>query len=762
MSPSDHAARAARETPSSRPLIVASNRLPVALKARDPEAGEATTFTFEESPGGLATALRGVQQEAGFRWIGWPGGDVPIAARDRVTEVLRARGLVPVFLSARERARYYNGFCNGVLWPLFHYFTERVHFDPRSFSSYEEVNARFADVVAAEAPERARVWVHDFQLMLVPSLLRARRPDLEIGFFLHIPFPSSEIYRSLPVREEILLGLLGADYVAFQTSDYARHFRSSCLRVLGLDAGPDGVEHQGRRVGVGTHPIGIPIEHFRAALLAPRARAYAEELRTRYRGRRVLLGVERLDYTKGIPHKLDAFEEFLRRDPERAKDVVLLQLIVPSRLDNAEYRRLKREIEEQVGRLNGTYARPGITPVEYLHRNLDVERLAALYAFVDAMLVTPVRDGMNLVAQEFVVCQAAAHAELGRAPGVLLLSEFAGASHSLSRAILVNPWNVKGTATAVEEALAMPPADRAARITAMAEHVAEMECDAWTREVLAATSAVVARRERAAEATRLDAGAASEIVRRAADAPRRILFLDYDGTLRELTRLPSEARPTEEIRLLLAALARLPATTVHVVSGRDRDQLGQWFGDLPLHLGAEHGYAARAPGSTAWVQLANVNLEWMPRAEAELRRVVREVPGSLIERKSCSIAWHYRMADPHYGSWRARELGTALEDAFSNQPVEVLLGHKVVEVRAAGVHKGVYVRRSVREADASTFVLAIGDDRTDLDMYAAVPPGGTRIHLGAQTEGIDYRLDSPADVRALLRRIADSVAARSG
>lgn len=745
---------------SGRALVVASNRLPLSLSATETESGAPVVFSVRESSGGLATALRGAQGQAAFRWVGWPGGDVPSGERHRVVEMLRSRGLVPVFLSARERARYYNGFCNGVIWPLFHYFSDRVHFDPRAFASYEDVNARFADVIAKEAAPGARVWVHDFQLMLVPRLLRARRPDVEIGFFLHIPFPSSEIYRSLPVREDILRGLLGSDYVGFQTSDYARHFRSSCLRVLGLDSDSSGVISEGRHVGVGTHPIGIPVARFKSALRSERARAYFEELKARYRGRRVLLGVERLDYTKGIQHKLDAFEEYLQRDPARGRDVVLLQLIVPSRLDNVEYRHLKRDIEEQVGRLNGRYARPGVTPIEYLHRNLDTERLSALYAFVDALLVTPVRDGMNLVAQEFVMCQSVASSELGSRAGALVLSEFAGAAHSLSRAILVNPWDVRGTATAIEEALAMPEDERRSRISGMAEHVDEMDSELWAAEFLDALSETVQRREGAGTPKRLDEAGVRELAARAAGARRRVLFLDYDGTLREITRLPSDARPTDEIRELLVELARLPETAVHVVSGRDRAQLGAWLGDLPIYLGAEHGFAARPPGGS-WLQLQNIDLDWLPGVETELRRVVKEVPGSLIERKPCSVAWHYRMADMHYGSWRARELCTALEDEFSNQPVEVLLGHKVVEVRAAGVNKGAYVRRFLREPDASTFILALGDDRTDLDMYAALPPGAVRIHLGAHTEGLDYRLERPAAVRALLRAIIAAVAARS-
>jgi trehalose 6-phosphate synthase/phosphatase len=742
-----------RTNDARAPLIVASNRLPIAL-ARDPG------ITVCPSAGGLATALRGVQDETDFVWVGWPGADVSTEEEPLVTALLRERGLVPVFLSARERIRYYNGFCNGVLWPLFHYFTDRVRFDERAFTSYEAVNARFARAIAHEAPPGARVWVHDFQLMLVPRLLRALRPDLEIAFFLHIPFPSSEIYRSLPVREAILLGLLGADYVGFQTADYARHFRSSCLRILGFDSDPDGVACDGRRVGIGSHPIGIPVTRFRRALESPAAHAYRAELERRYRGRKVVLGVERLDYTKGIPHKFHAYEAFLRRDPERAREVVLLQLIVPSRLDNPEYRKLKQEIEEYVGRLNGRYGMPGITPVEYLHRSLDVERLAALYAFVDVMLVTPIRDGMNLVAQEFVACQAAAHEAWGRPPGALVLSEFAGAAHSLSRSILVNPWDVQRTATAIEGALAMPEAERGERVLGMAEHVGEMESEAWARQFLRAAGAYVAQQREAGPAPHLDDPGLRELAARAAEAKRRIFFLDYDGTLREYTRFPGDARPTDEIREVLRALARLPATEVHVVSGRDRKQLEAWLGELPIHLCAEHGYVARAPGG-AWEALEHVSLEWLPRAEEELRRVVQEVPGSLIERKPCSVAWHYRMADAHYGSWRARELCTALEDEFANQPVEVLLGHKVLEVRAAGVNKGGYVRRRMAGVDESAFVLCVGDDRTDMDMYCALPPSAFSIHLGPAAEGVRYRLDSAGAVRGLLRLLAGAVEHRA-
>ena len=743
------AAAAAAPAPgfaAARKLIDASNRLPVVLQASD------EGWRSKPSSGGLASALGGLEKDSSFLWVGWPGGDVPEKYRTDVTEMLAQDHLAPVYLRPHHETLFYHGICNNVLWPLFHYFTEKVRFDHQAWESYVEVNRMFADAILERCGPEDRVWVHDFHLMLVPRMLREERPDLQIGFFLHIPFPSSELYRLLPVREEILLGMLGSDYIGFHTNDHALHFRRACLRVLGLASYPDAVEHEGRRVGIGANPIGIDVAHFRRVLQSPGTRRIFDELQNRYSGRKVVLGVERLDYTKGIPLKLQAFERFLERNPDRASQVTLLQILVPSRLDNPEYIELKSHIEETIGRVNGLYGRPGVVPIEYLHRSVTPEQLVALYRFADVGLVIPVRDGMNLVAQEFVLCQQDHR-------GILVLSEFAGAAQYLAGAMLVNPWDVERTADVLELALAMPDHEKRERMAPMAQRVVEMDCQNWAEGFLAKLDAVAQHSRKLLLHAPMRGEAVADLERRFLEAERRILVLDYDGTLREITLSPEEARPTRELHDLLAELTSLPDVEVHVVSSRRRETMQAWLGDLPLHLSAEHGYVWRPPGGD-WTQLHKVDLSWMPRVREILEQVANEVTGTMVEVKSCAVAWHYRMADLDYGVWRARELQNTLQEQLSHQPVEVLHGHRVVEVRARGVSKGRYVQKALEHGGAE-FVLCIGDDRSDQDMYQVLPPQAVSIHVGAGGEGAKFSIESPARVRGLLRSLAFSAQAAS-
>lgn len=733
-------------------LVIASNRLPVSLSLDDGE------LTSEPAAGGLATALRGVR--GAHQWVGWPGTFVPAEREDEVTTTLTADGLSPVFLTADEEEDFYGRTCNDAIWPLFHYLPDRFQFSQSAWERYVEVNERFADTIVEHCPLGARVWVHDFHLMLVPAALRSRRPDLSIGFFLHIPFPSSEIYRILPVREHVLRGLLGADYISFQTGDYARHFRSSCLRVLGLESEPDVIEFDGRLVGVGFDPIGIDVDSFAKTLADPEtARAYAE-LEERYVGQRLVLGVERLDYTKGIPQKLRAFERFLEEDPERAKTTTMLQVLVPSRLEGAEYRAQRDQIELQVSHINGRFGQPGRTPVEYFHRSLSHPELAALYRRADVLAVTPLRDGMNLVAQEFVLCQTAEPDLPGRWQGGLVLSELAGSAHVLAGALLINPWDDKDIADRLVEALEFDETERRRRLELMAGRVAELDCRRWAERFLARLARYATRTPAGRTMKPLDPKARELITRRAARAGRRTLLLDYDGTLRELASHPDLAAPTGEILAILSDLCALPRTDVHIVSGRTRGTLESWFGALPVHLCAEHGYLARAPGGK-WRTLVDVDLSWMPRVERVFRSVTADVPATLVERKLCSVAWHYRQAEPEYGAWRARELLVTIEQLLAGAQAEVLLGHRVVEVRARGVNKGGYVRELFPDGKRkSHFVLAAGDDRTDLDLYNALPSGSIGVHVGRQHVRArdvpprdQFAVDSPRVVRDLMREL---------
>jgi trehalose 6-phosphate synthase/phosphatase len=681
-----------------------------------------------------------------------------------VTARLAQDNLGPVFLTAREEEDFYGRVCNDTLWPLFHYFGDRLRITPEAWERYVRVNERFADAILAHCGPGSRVWVHDFHLMLVPALLRARSPGLSVGFFLHTPFPSSEVYRLLPARGDVLRGLLGADYVSFQVGDYARHFRSSCLRVIGLDSQPDGIEVDGRHVGIGVDPIGIDTAGFREVLADPETARFLDDLERQYAGRKLVLGVERLDYTKGIPQKLLAFERFLERDPARARTTTMLQVLVPSRLESPGYRQQRDEIELLIARINGRFGQPGMTPVEYLHRDVSKAGLVALYRRADVMMVTPLRDGMNLVAHEFVLCQSEPGLP-GRWRGSLLLSELAGSAQVLPGALLVNPWDVDGVVEHLAAALELDARERRRRLETMARRVEALDSRRWADGFLTRLGRHSRRDRRIKPPPTVDGDVLARLQRRFARARSRTILLDYDGTLREIEPHPDLAVPTREIRKLLRDLAALPESDVHIVSGRRRRNLEHWFGQLPIHLCAEHGYLAKAPGGD-WRTLLELDLSWMRPIERLLRRVAADVPGAHVERKSCSVAWHYREAEPEYGSWRAHELLNDLGQHLANASPEILQGHRVVEVRARGVDKGVYVREVLPDGREPTrFVLGLGDDRTDHDLLDALPSGSVAGHVGGllpstrATGGSQEHVHvvGPGEVRQLLRDLAGSL-----
>jgi trehalose 6-phosphate synthase/phosphatase len=737
-------------------LVIASNRLPVRFTMSGDD------FEVEPSAGGLAAALRAVRGDS--VWIGWPGTVVPEHLQPAVTERLTADNLVPIFLTADEEEDFYGRVCNDTLWPLLHYFGDRLRLTPEAWQRYVNVNERFADAIVEHSGSDSRVWVHDFHLMLVPAMLRRRAPGLSIGFFLHTPFPSSEVYRLLPAREEVLRGLLGADYVSFQVGDYARHFRSSCLRILGVDSQPDSVEIGSRRVGIGVDPIGIDTVGFRETLEDPETERLLNQLDEQYAGRKLVLGVERLDYTKGIPQKLLAFERLLEQDPMRARTTTMLQVLVPSRLESPEYQQQRNDIELLISRINGRFGQPGTTPVEYLHRNISKPGLVSLYRRADVMMVTPLRDGMNLVAHEFVLCQSEPGLS-SRWRGSLLLSEFAGSAQVLPGALLVNPWNVDGTVERLGTALELDLAERRRRLETMAKRVEALDCRKWADGYLTRLGRYSRRDRRRKPPPDVEGEVRDRLLRRFARARSRSILLDYDGTLREIEVHPDLAVPTPDIRRVLRELAGLPGTDVHIVSGRRRRNLEQWFGQLPIHLCAEHGYLARRPGEE-WRTLIELDLGWMRPIERLLRRVAADVPGTHVERKACSVAWHYRESEPEYGSWRAHELLNDLGQHLAGAPAEILLGHRVIEVRARGVDKGLYVRDVFPDGKETTrFVFGLGDDRTDHDLLDALPAGSIAGHVGGllpstRSDGgprEHVHILGPGEVRALLREMVEVV-----
>jgi trehalose 6-phosphate synthase/phosphatase len=727
--------------PATARLLIVANRAPDTVRL------EANRVHLEPSAGGLATGLRGPHGRAGGLWIGWPGLAEELAgSRQAAVEAeLAARRVVPVWLSKEEVERYYEGFCNGLIWPLFHYCVGQLPLQMRDFGLYEAVNARFAETVAAHYRPGDVVWVHDYQLMLLPGLLRARLPEARIGFFLHIPFPSSELFRALPWRERLLEGLLGADLLGFHAAAYMRHFASSALHVLGVATDADRLRWRGREVRFGVFPMGVDAAGFTAMAEEPEVVRRAAELRGDGEVR-LLVGIDRLDYTKGIPRRLLAFERLLRDHPELRERVRLIQVAVPSRTNIRAYRELREQVDRLIGRIQGQFATPGSVPIHYLFRSLAPREVVALYRAADAMLVTPIRDGMNLVAKEFVASRP-------DEDGVLVLSEFTGAAGELAEAVRVNPYDVDGTAEAYYRALTMPEEERRTRMRALRRRVLARDVHRWARTFLDTLGRCGATAEPAPAVDSV--GELRALLPGLRAAPHLILLLDYDGTLVPFAPTPDLARPDPQLIALLRRLAARPGAEVHVVSGRRRETLAEWLGGLPLGLYAEHGVWSRPPGA-AWTAAPLPPSDWRERVLPVLSDYAARTPGALLEEKTAGLAWHYRMADPEYGAVQANDLTLHLMALLSDAPVEVLPGKKVIEIRPQGVHKGRLVEPILAAAPPGSRAVALGDDRTDEDLFAALPPEAVAIHVGEGPSVARLRLAGPREARAFLGTLLDS------
>jgi len=721
-------------------LILVSNRLPVTVKV------EGDDFVVKASSGGLVTGLRGPHESSGGTWIGWPGdiSGLPDARRAALDHQLASMRLAPVHLSAAEVSGYYDGFSNSVLWPLFHYMLDRIPPTSREWETYRAVNETFAEAAARAwtGPEDL-VWVHDYQLVLVPGMLRARVPSARIGFFLHIPFPASEVLRILPWREQVLEGLLGADLVGFHTYAYRSHFSSSVLRVLGIPTQGNSIYAGGREVHLGVFPIGVDVAAFTALSADPAVQRDAAGIRQEARGQRILLGIDRLDYTKGIPHRLLAYDRMLAREPRWRGKVRLVQVAVPSRDQVPSYQEYARQVDELVGHINGVYGNVEWTPIHYVHRSLDARQVVTLYRAADVMLVTPLRDGMNLVAKEFVMCRT-------DEDGVLVLSEFAGAAAEMGEALDVNPYDVDAMAQAYCDALDMPEEERHVRMRALRGRIAARDVHHWAQSFIAALEGE--RPEHVGLSTREEL---QSLVARLRSAERLVLLLDYDGTLVPFARSPELAAPDRALHDLLAVLAARPGTRVHVVSGRTRDVIERWLGDLPVGLHAEHGYWSRPAPGGPWTPNADVCVAWMPGVHRLLDEATAATPGALVEEKSVSLAWHWRMAEPELGAEHAEALWRRLEHRTAGEPVDLLRGDKVIEVRPRSVTKGCVAAQVLAEAQRpAPMILAVGDDPTDDDMFRALPAEAVTVGVGFRTTLARWRVANPRAVRELLAGLA--------
>jgi trehalose 6-phosphate synthase/phosphatase len=683
-----------------------------------------------------------VAEKRPFTWVGWPGAHVLSELQDSAAAALEPYGK-PVFLSQKEFAGFYEQFSNQLVWPLFHNISGRLRFNRSAWYRYKVVNERFADAVHEVAQPGDTIWVHDYQLALVPQMLRKKRLECPIGFFLHIPFPSHETYRTLAAREEVLRGMLGADLIGFHTYEYAQHFRNACLRVLGLESERDIISLPGHLAHLGVHPIGVDPDEIFAFTQLPEVRDEYESLRARFRTKKVVLGVDRLDYTKGIPEKLLAFEEFLRCNPHWQTKTVLIQVASPTRTGVREYQALKREVDELVGRINGRYGSFNHTPIVYINQHIPRTRLSALYRLADVAFITPLRDGMNMVAMEYVAARS-------DNPGRLILSEFAGAASCLAGARLVNPHNKSLMADVLAEAL-QDSESAESEFQQMRDFVNTNTSQVWAERFLQKLEEV--HESHRCGASRFDAVVGAPFATRVTSP---LMILDYGGTLQPHVPQVSEAAPDERLREVLQRLAAI--ASVYVISRRSAEVLDRWLGEIPLGLVCEDGAAVKHPGG-----------EWLGDPETDpailetlvkpiLADFVEHTPGSRLQQRRTSLEWNYRMADPKLGVLRANELYAQLEDVVKGLPWAVLASARSIEVRPASHTKTHVVERLLEYHRHADFVFCAGNDRVDEGMFEVVlrseRPTVLTCHVGGKDTVGQYFVESPAELVDQLHALA--------
>jgi len=707
--------------PETERLLVVSNRLPVRVNRL--QGGK---LEYSPSAGGVATSLNALREQMDMLWLGTPGVNVDGLDEQLVVQqhLLEEFDSVPLFLDRGVFDRYYDGFSNGCLWPLFHYFPQFAHFNEGEWRAYQQVNERFAERIVSLARPGDTIWVHDYHLLLLPALLRKSLPDASIGFFLHIPFPSYEIFRMLPWREPILRGLVGADLIGFHSFGYARHFLSSLLRILGLEQHFGRVTYGDRAIQVETFPLGVDTDRFAAARNLREVQERLGEFKAEIGDVKVILSVDRLDFTKGIRERLTAYEGFLEKYPEWHGKVSLVSLLVPSRTRVPEYQNLKSQVDEQIGRINGEYGQPGWTPITYLYRSLPFEQLVPLYLAADVALVLPLRDGMNLVAKEYLAARS-------DGTGVLILSETAGAAAELGEALIVNPHDMEGTVDAIHQALTMPVAEQRQRNAPMQARLSRYDIDRWTHDFLFQLHRLREAR-RLQLPRRLKDEHESDLIVAYQQAEHRLLLLDYDGTLVPFAQTPEAARPDPELLDLLRKLAADDHNHVAVISGRESSTLEDWLGGCGVDLVAEHGAHIRLASSGKWEHFDDsLDDEWKVQLQPVFEVFVDRTPGSLLEEKSAALVWHYRRADPDLGAQRAAELTEALEGYISNTNLHVLQGHKVVEVKPSTVSKGRAAAPWLTGQPVPQFILAMGDDVTDEALFEVIPEDGWTVKIGS-------------------------------
>ena len=701
-------------------------------------------MNYTPSEGGLATGLGSIYKKGNNLWLGWPGISVDVEkTRKKVISDLSKENMYPVFLSQDEIGNYYEGFSNGTIWPNFHYFNQHIVYKDEWWESYVDVNRKFCVEIEKVCEPDDYIWIHDYQLLLLPEMIREKIPEASIGFFQHIPFPSYENFRILPWRRELLNGMLGADLIGFHTYDDMRHFLSSANRLAGMGNSHGIIEVNNRKVMVDSFPMGIDYDKYALTASEPETLAREVRYRTSLGDQKIILSIDRLDYSKGIPQRLRAFERFLDTYPEFEAKVSLMMVVVPSRDKVGKYKELRQEVDLLVGRINGRFSRVNWNPIHYFYRSLPLPALSAFYRMAHIALVTPLRDGMNLVCKEFIA------SKLDKT-GVLILSEMAGSSKELSDAILINPNDLNQIVDALHRALVMPVEEQKRHMEVMQESLKRYNIHHWV-DLFTDGMNFIKEQQKSMATKKLDQKIINKIKANYSKSKERLIFLDYDGTLAPFHANPKDSAPDDELRELLTKLTGNKKNRVIIISGREKDTLHKWLGDLPLDFIAEHGVWLKEKKSE-WQTISNLEDDWKSEIRSILEVYVDRTPGSFIEEKDYSLVWHYRKVETGLGELRTRELTSHMKYLTYDRNLHVMEGNMVVEIKSSEVNKGVAAKKWLDKYPAS-FIMAIGDDMTDEDTFKAMPEDAYTIKVHGLISQAKYTTNSHKNVRELLKEL---------
>ncbi|XP_061368177.1 alpha,alpha-trehalose-phosphate synthase [UDP-forming] 5-like [Gastrolobium bilobum] len=779
-------------------MIIVGNQLP--LRAHRKDNGK-WDFTWDEDS--LLLQLKdGLGEDVEVIYVGCLREEIEPSEQDDVAQhLLDSFKCVPTFLPPELFSKFYHGFCKQHLWPLFHYMLPLSpdlggRFDRSLWQAYVSVNKIFADkVMEVISPDDDFVWVHDYHLMVLPTFLRKRFNRVRLGFFLHSPFPSSEIYRTLPVRDELLRALLNSDLIGFHTFDYARHFLSCCSRMLGLSyqsqRGYIGIEYYGRTVSIKILPVGIHIVQLQSVMNLPETERKVAELQDQFKGQTVMLGVDDMDIFKGISLKLLALEQLLLQHADKRGKVVLVQIANPARGRGKDVQEVQSETYATVKRINDTFGRSGYTPVILIDTPLQSYERIAYYVIAECCLVTAVRDGMNLIPYEYIICRQGSEKLdeiLGINPftekkSMLVVSEFVGCSPSLSGAIRVNPWNIDAVSEAMDSALMIPESEKQMRHEKHYRYVSTHDVAYWARSFLQDLERACRDHLRRRcwgigfglgfRVITLDPNfrklSVEHIVSAYKRTKHRAILLDYDSTMMQPGSISTA--PNAEVIGILNSLCRDTKNVVFIVSGKEKKILTEWFSSCDnLGIAAEHGFFMRTNHDAEWETCVAVpDFDWKQIAEPVMQLYMETTDGSNIEAKESALVWNYEYADRDFGSCQAKELLDHLESVLANEPVSVKSGSHIVEVKPQGVDKGIVAEHLLltmqQKGMIPDFVLCIGDDRSDEDMFKVIMNAKDSLStvaevfpctVGQKPSKAKYYLEDTSEILRMLHGLANA------